>query len=56
MHENGSAHGQISPFREIDRSDWSELAPKMEVPLTQTELIELRGLGDELDLTEVSEV
>ncbi|GAA1207668.1 type I pantothenate kinase [Rhodoglobus aureus] len=56
MHENGSAHGQISPFLEIDRSDWSELAPKMEVPLTQTELVELRGLGDELDVTEVSEV
>lgn len=56
MQENGSAHGQISPFLEIDRSDWSELAPKMKVPLTQTELVELRGLGDELDLTEVSEV
>ena len=56
MHENGSAHSQISPFLEIDRSDWSELAPKMEVPLTQTELVELRGLGDELDVTEVSEV
>ncbi|MGV8857952.1 type I pantothenate kinase [Rhodoglobus sp.] len=56
MHEHSSAHGQISPFLEIDRSDWSELAPKMKVPLTQTELIELRGLGDELDLTEVSEV
>ncbi|WP_170192079.1 type I pantothenate kinase [Rhodoglobus vestalii] len=56
MQENGSAHGHISPFLEIDRSDWSELAPKMDVPLTQAELIELRGLGDELDLTEVAEV
>jgi type I pantothenate kinase len=56
MQENGSAHTQISPFREIDRSDWSELAPKMDVPLTNAELVELRGLGDELDLTEVSEV
>ncbi|MBH0082587.1 type I pantothenate kinase [Salinibacterium sp. SWN167] len=56
MHENGSGHGHISPFLEIDRSDWAELAPKMKVPLTQAELIELRGLGDELDLTEVAEV
>ena len=56
MHEHGSGHGHISPFFEIDRSDWAELAPKMKVPLTQAELIELRGLGDELDLTEVAEV
>ncbi|MBH0008495.1 type I pantothenate kinase [Salinibacterium sp. SWN1162] len=56
MHEHGSGHSHISPFFDIDRSDWAELAPKMKVPLTQAELIELRGLGDELDLTEVAEV
>jgi type I pantothenate kinase len=56
MQVNSSTHSQISPFLEIDRSDWSGLAPKMEVPLTQAELVELRGLGDELDLTEVAEV
>ncbi|MGV8876462.1 MAG: type I pantothenate kinase [Rhodoglobus sp.] len=56
MHDNAHPHPQISPFLELDRRDWSELAPKMDVPLTQAELIELRGLGDELDLTEVAEV
>lgn len=51
-------HGSngTSPFLEIARSDWAGLAPNMEQPLSPTEIVELRGLGDRLDIDEVSEV
>jgi type I pantothenate kinase len=42
----------VTPFIELDRRDWASLAPRM----SQTELVELGGLGDELDLREVEEV
>ena len=45
-----------TPFLEIDRADWAALAPAVPHPLTETELVRLRGLGDRLDLTEVAEV
>ena len=48
--------GHVTPFLELDRSDWAALAPTMKAPLSQTEIVELRGLGDELDLTEVEDV
>jgi type I pantothenate kinase len=54
MHEHPPT--QPSPFVEIDRDDWAELAPSTQLPLTETELIQLRGLGDRLDLHEVSDV
>jgi type I pantothenate kinase len=54
MHD--SAASQPSPFVEIDRDDWAELAPSTQLPLTETELVQLRGLGDRLDLHEVSDV
>jgi type I pantothenate kinase len=46
----------LTPFREIDRDEWAALAPRMPLPLTETELVQLRGLGDRLDAREVSEV
>jgi type I pantothenate kinase len=49
-------HAHTTPFVEIDRADWAELAPSTELPLTPTEIVELRGLGDLLDLREVTEV
>jgi type I pantothenate kinase len=49
-------NGHLSPFIELDRGDWATLAPTMTAPLTQTELVELRGFGEPLDLTEVEEV
>ena len=49
-------HGHTSPFIEIDRSDWAALAPTTKQPLSPTEIVELRGLGDRLDLREVSDV
>ena len=41
---------------EISRSDWAELGNATELPLTETEISQIRGLGDFLDITEVREV
>ena len=46
----------LSPFNEISRADWAELGSHTELPLTETEITSLRGLGDFLDLKEVTEV
>ncbi|HEU0257244.1 MAG TPA: type I pantothenate kinase [Microbacteriaceae bacterium] len=49
-------HGQISPFLEIARSRWAELAENAVLPLTETELVRLRSLGDPLSMREVQRV
>jgi len=49
-------HDVISPFIEIGRDEWARLAGETPMPLTEAELAAYRGLGDPLDLTEVSEV
>jgi len=54
MPDATTAH--VTPFVEIDRAAWAELAPTTRLPLTETELVQLRGLGDRLDLAEVAEV
>ncbi|MFJ4224293.1 type I pantothenate kinase [Microbacterium sp. NPDC089695] len=46
----------LSPYREIGRDEWARLAAGLDQPLTETEVVELRGIGDRLDLTEVREV
>jgi type I pantothenate kinase len=48
--------GELTPFVEILRSDWSQLASETKQPLTESEISQIRGLGDFLDLTEVAEV
>ncbi len=45
-----------SLYREVDRSEWARLAAGMANPLTETEVVQLRGIGDRLDLDEVREV
>lgn len=45
-----------SLYREIDRAEWARMASGMEQPLTETEVIQLRGIGDRLDIREVREV
>jgi type I pantothenate kinase len=45
-----------SLYREIARADWSHLAAGMAQPLAETEVVQIRGLGDRLDMAEVSEV
>jgi len=46
----------VSPFVEISRAEWAELAKTNETPLTQEEIEKIRGLGDFLDLQEVSDI
>lgn len=46
----------LSPFTEIDRAAWARLADDTPLPLTQVEVDAFRGLGEPLDLAEVSEV
>lgn len=46
----------MSPFVEISRADWAALGRSTEMPLTEQEISQIRGLGDFLDLKEVSDV
>nr|WP_274638531.1 type I pantothenate kinase [Microbacterium bovistercoris] len=43
-------------YREIPRAEWARLAAGMAQPLTETEVVQIRGLGDRLDLAEVRDV
>lgn len=45
-----------SLYREIDRAEWSRLAAGVTQPLSETEVVQLRGLGDRLDMAEVAQV
>ena len=45
-----------SLYREVDRSEWARLAAGIPNPLSETEVVQLRGIGDRLDLAEVREV
>lgn len=48
--------GSPTPFVEIMRADWAALGNATELPLTEAEISQIRGLGDFLDLKEVREV
>jgi type I pantothenate kinase len=52
----GPSSAHLSPFLELDRATWADLAPSLPSPLSETELVQLRGLGEPLDLREVAEV
>jgi type I pantothenate kinase len=56
MAESAAETVHTSPFVELPRSDWAELARNTPQPLTESEIVQLRGLGDPLDMREVAEV
>ncbi|GAB3611001.1 MULTISPECIES: type I pantothenate kinase [Humibacter] len=57
MAPNGATQSaRITPFVELDRSAWAELARSTPQPLSELEIAQLRGLGDTLDIREVAEV
>jgi type I pantothenate kinase len=45
-----------SLYREISRRDWARLASGLTQPLSETEIVQIRGLGDRLDIAEVAQV
>ncbi|MEU6641364.1 type I pantothenate kinase [Saccharomonospora sp. NPDC046836] len=47
---------ELSPYVELQRDQWRELRRSTPLPLTAPELMRLRGLGEQIDLTEVAEV
>ena len=54
---NGSTSGtESSPYVELERAAWAELAGTAETVLTPEEVASLRGLGDQLDLREIEQV
>ena len=46
----------LSLYREIERDEWARMAGGLAQPLTETEGVQIRGIGDRLSLTEVAEV
>ena len=45
-----------SPYVEFDRRQWRALRMSTPLPLTEAEVVALRGLGEQVDLLEVEEV
>ena len=50
-----NGHG-ATPFVEMDRPVWAELAESTPLPLTAAEIERLRSLGDPIDLDEVQQI
>ncbi|MFT4299430.1 MAG: type I pantothenate kinase [Aeromicrobium sp.] len=47
---------ELSPYVELERKAWAELAGEAPLPLSAAEIERIRGLGEELDLEEVRQV
>jgi type I pantothenate kinase len=54
--QTGAISVHTTPFVEISRDEWAELAPTTASPLTEADIESLRGLGDRLNLQEVEDV
>ncbi|MFT4215167.1 MAG: type I pantothenate kinase [Microbacterium sp.] len=52
--DQATAHDSL--YREVGRAEWARLAGGIHNPLTETEVVQLRGIGDRLDVNEVREV
>ncbi|MDR0786555.1 MAG: type I pantothenate kinase [Gemmatimonadota bacterium] len=46
----------ISPYVSFTRTEWARLGEEPPTPLTEADLIELRGVNDEVSLREVSDI
>jgi type I pantothenate kinase len=53
---NGGAASLPSPYVELDRAAWARLRQHTPLTLTESDLGQLRGLGERIDLKEVEEV
>jgi type I pantothenate kinase len=53
---NGTHAGEASPYVELDREAWAELGGRTDQPLSEEEIVRVRGLGEQLDLDEVQQV
>ena len=54
---NGTtSSNETSPYVELERAAWAQLAGTAETKLTRDEVARLRGLGDQLDLREIEQV
>ncbi len=53
---SGTGTRNETPFLEISRAEWAALALSVPQPLSETEIVRLRGLGDTLDVREVTDV
>ncbi|MDQ4138229.1 MAG: type I pantothenate kinase [Actinomycetota bacterium] len=56
MSDPGGTSGRTSPFTEIARERWAELAPTTPLPFDEDVIAAVRGLGDVLDMREVRDV
>ncbi len=56
MDRMGAMSREESPYVELERAAWAELAGDRPQPLSADEIERVRGLGDELDLEEVRQV
>ncbi|HLS44257.1 MAG TPA: type I pantothenate kinase [Ornithinicoccus sp.] len=54
MASNGD--GLTSPYVELNRADWAALRKQHPMLLSEEEVVELRGLGERLDIREIEEV
>lgn len=46
----------VSPYASFTREEWARLGVTLPVPLTEADLIELRGINDEVSLREVADI
>ena len=53
---NGHEREHASPYVELDRAAWANLADDVRQPLSSETIDRVRGLGDELDMEEVVQV
>ena len=52
----GTQTSEASPYVELDREAWAELGANTDQPLSEDEIVQVRGLGEQLDLDEVQQV